>query len=437
MRSKHDNLIEALPQDWPVRTLTEIADRIESGGTPSRAVLAYWGGGISWVTPGELTNLGLKHLHETRESISVEGLSASGATLLPKDALLVTTRATLGSVVLAGRPLATNQGFKSIVFDRSIDPSFYFHFFRMLLQELARRASGTTFLEISGKQFGQIEAPVPPLMEQRRIAEILDMVDRAIRSKERLIAKLEQTKRGLLHDLLTRGIDESGHVREPQRHPDQFKESILGRIPINWSVQSVGEACSLVQDGTHLPPPRVSVGPLLLSVRNMVGGKFVQTDADTRIPWSFFHAMHRAWKIRSGDVLLAVVGATVGKTARVDELPPFTVQRSITVLRGNQDVLDNEFLFEVLSAPEFQRQIRTVVNQTAQPGIYLAELRKLHLPVPPADEQRQICERSAAVKRQSNSALAELRKLRLLKQGLANDLLTGRVRAGLVEEASA
>ena len=77
---------------------------------------------------------------------------------------------------------------------------------------------------------------LPPLPEQRRIAEILDTVDEAIRRTEQVIAKLQQMKQGLLHDLLTRGIDENGELRDPERHPEQFKDSPLGRIPREWEV---------------------------------------------------------------------------------------------------------------------------------------------------------------------------------------------------------
>ncbi len=73
--------------------------------------------------------------------------------------------------------------------------------------------------------------PLPPLPEQRRIAEILDTLDEAIRKTEQVIAKLQQMKQGLLHDLLTRGIDDNGELRDPERHPEQFKDSPLGRIP--------------------------------------------------------------------------------------------------------------------------------------------------------------------------------------------------------------
>ncbi len=89
---------------------------------------------------------------------------------------------------------------------------------------------------ISSSTLREFAVPLPPLPEQRRIAEILDTLDEAIRKTEQVIAKLQQMKQGLLHDLLTRGIDENGELRDPERHPEQFKDSPLGRIPREWEV---------------------------------------------------------------------------------------------------------------------------------------------------------------------------------------------------------
>lgn len=214
MNSAHDRYLALLPKDWPTKALEQLCVDIASGGTPSRANPAYWQGSIPWVTPGELTNLGTKYLSSTDERITDLGLASSGATLVPRDSLLVTTRATLGSLALAGMPMATNRGFKSAVFGPEVDAAFGYHLFHRIRPELARRASGTTFLEISGSQFTQIVVPVPPLQEQRRIAEILDTVDEAIRSSESVMAKIDQVKQGLLHDLLTRGIGVGGHLKE-------------------------------------------------------------------------------------------------------------------------------------------------------------------------------------------------------------------------------
>ena len=74
------------------------------------------------------------------------------------------------------------------------------------------------------------------LPEQTRIAAMLDTVDEAIAKTEAVIAKLKQVRAGLLHDLLTRGLDENGQLRDPVAHPEQFQDSPLGRIPKEWKV---------------------------------------------------------------------------------------------------------------------------------------------------------------------------------------------------------
>jgi type I restriction enzyme S subunit len=89
---------------------------------------------------------------------------------------------------------------------------------------------------LAQSDIAKFEFDLPPLPEQRLIAEILDTLDKAIRKTEQIIAKLKQLKQGLLHDLLTRGIDENGELRDPERHPEQFKDSPLGRIPREWGV---------------------------------------------------------------------------------------------------------------------------------------------------------------------------------------------------------
>jgi type I restriction enzyme S subunit len=95
---------------------------------------------------------------------------------------------------------------------------------------------------------------LPPLPEQHRIAEILDTLDDAIRKTEQVIAKLQQMKQGLLHDLLTRGIDEKGELRDPEQHPEQFKDSPLGRIPKDWEILSALSVASRESGSTVIGP---------------------------------------------------------------------------------------------------------------------------------------------------------------------------------------
>ena len=192
--------------EWRACQLRDLGT-VVGGGTPSRERPEYWSGTIPWLTPGELTGNGDKYVVETLECISELGLGRSGAKLVPAGSLLVTSRASIGFCALAGKPIATNQGFKNLIPGDGVDPSYLFHLGRTLGREMKRRASGTTFLEIAGREFGRIIVRLPLLQEQRRIAKILDTADEKIRADERQRDKLQRLRSGLVADLM------SGRVR--------------------------------------------------------------------------------------------------------------------------------------------------------------------------------------------------------------------------------
>ena len=103
-------------------------------------------------------------------------------------------------------------------------------------REAELKSSGTTRLRINLSALKTVHVWAPPLPEQTRIAAVLDTIDDAIAKTEAVIAKLKQVRTGLLHDLLTRGLDEHGQLRDPVAHPEQFQNSPLGRIPKEWKV---------------------------------------------------------------------------------------------------------------------------------------------------------------------------------------------------------
>jgi hypothetical protein len=133
--------------------------------------------------------------------------------------------------------------FARLVFKRWLDIG---HFTTIVKQT-------TSMAHLGGERFANLEFPVPPLSEQRQIAAILDTIDDAIRKTEQIIAKLKQVKQGLLHNLLTRGIDDNGELRDPERHPEQFKDSVLGRIPKCWETRKLGELSNVVRGSTPRP----------------------------------------------------------------------------------------------------------------------------------------------------------------------------------------
>lgn len=297
------------------------AGRIASGGTPSRDVPGFWSGGIPWVTPGEISTLATKTIDETQETISAAGLAGSGANLLPAGSLLVTSRATLGARAVNKRPMATNQGFKSIVPSRSSNVDFLFHLMDKVRPELVRRASGTTFLEISATEFAVIDLPQPSALEQSKIAAVLDTLDEAIRGTEAVVAKLKAMKQGLLHDLLTRGIDANGDLRpHVTEAPHLYHQTPLGWLPKEWNVvdlQRLIDRNRPIAYGILMPGQGYAEGVPVVKVRDIHDGSINVEGllrTDPRIDYEY-----RRSRLKGGDLLFTIRGS-VGRMAIVPDI---------------------------------------------------------------------------------------------------------------------
>ena len=187
---------------WATTTLGEIAD-IKNGATPSTRISANWDGSIPWCTPTDITNAPGKYLTETARSITEKGLASCGASLLPAGALLLCSRATIGEIKIASSPVCTNQGFKSLVCTGQAHNEFLYYFILTLKPRLVQQAIGSTFLEIGKHALASMEVRLPPLKEQRAIAEALSDVDGLIESLESLIAKKQAVKTAAMQQLLT------------------------------------------------------------------------------------------------------------------------------------------------------------------------------------------------------------------------------------------
>ena len=415
---------------WEARAVEDIGD-VVGGSTPSRAVPAYWDGDIPWVTPGDITSLDSKFLSHTRDRITAAGLASCGARLLPPGTLLVTSRATLGAVAIAACAVATNQGFKSIVCGSDTDPNFYYHLFKRGVPDLPRKASGTTFLEISAREFARIHLPCPPLAEQRRIATILDTLDEAIRGTQEVIGKLGQMSRGLVHDLMSRGIDENGIARTESQQRESFVASPVGPIPATWRVQPLGSLARRVTDGTHQAvtvTPSSNSGVPFLYVSCIRDGQ-VKWDSAARIARQTYDVISKGREPESGMILYTAVGS-YGHAALVDVDHPFAFQRHIACIYPDNRIVESSFLAYWLDSPAVKHYADTVALGNAQLTVTLGELAAYPIPVPPLSEQREIARQLRLLTEQRAAETLMLRKLVMIRAGLASDLLTGAICLG-------
>ena len=187
---------------WVETSLGEIAE-VVGGGTPSTTIREYWDGDIVWLTPTEITSQDGKVVSDSIRKITDLGFKNSGAQMLPKDSVILTSRASVGFVALAGKELCTNQGFQSLIPKPSVLSKFLMFWVQQNRPEFESRSAGSTFKEISKSNVKSIKLELPPLPEQKRIVEIVNTIDEVISLTELTTSKAQNLRSGLLSDLLS------------------------------------------------------------------------------------------------------------------------------------------------------------------------------------------------------------------------------------------
>ncbi|HRL91924.1 MAG TPA: restriction endonuclease subunit S [Pseudomonas sp.] len=415
------------------RPLGEMVERHIGGGTPPRQVASYWKGKIPWASVKDFTEQNGVIL-ETEEHISSAGLHASASNLIPAKTPLVCTRMAVGRAALPAVSMAINQDVKAL-FPAPGVPAEYLLKLMQFIQPLAEgRAVGSTVKGIRVQDYLGIPVPLAAQEAQPVIAKILDTLDTAICETEALIDKLKAVKQGLLHDLLTRGIDANGQLRPPQSEaPQLYKESPLGWAPEEWGQTSARELCLLITKGTTPTATNMwqgSGGIRFLRVDNLsLDGQFDFNASNFRIsPRTHIGELARSICL-PGDVLTNIVGPPLGKlglvTAQNGEV---NINQAIALFRPKPTLLSS-FLLLWLGSSHAQTWLRKRAKQTSgQVNLTLALCQELPIPEVPLEEQQLIVSRFEEVHERLSIETDALNKLRRMKAGLTDDLLTGRVR---------
>ncbi|MET6569260.1 restriction endonuclease subunit S [Serratia marcescens] len=375
-----------VPNEWSVKSLKNIVV-IVNGSTPKSGVEEYWDGDINWITPTDLSQKSGVYLNDSQRKITNKGLGSCGTSLVPENTVILSTRAPIGSLAIAGTQSCTNQGCKSLVVRNKESSLFLYYYLSISTSSLNNLGRGSTFLELSTEDLASFKVPMPNV-GIGTIVSFLDhetaKIDKLIEKQQQLIELLKEKRQAVISHAVTKGLN-----------PDvQMKDSgveWLGEVPEHWRVMPLKYICALIKDGTHLPPPRVDNGIPLLSVRNIVGGVFQFRDDDSQISHKDYKSLCSSFVPKKDDVLLAIVGATLGKVALVPEMDSFHIQRSLGVFRTTK-LIHPQYLSYVFESKDFQSLLWENAGFSAQPGIYLGTLSNFCVPVPPVTEQFKISE---------------------------------------------
>ena len=189
-----------LPPGWRWVRLGEVT-KVYNGTTPPSEA-AYWNGGIVWVTPTDLGKLNGINILRSARTVSLLAVASFNLSLVPPGTVVLSSRAPIGHLGIAGVELCTNQGCKSFVPSHGIDSVFLYFALKSSVAYLQRLGSGATFAEVSKSQCENFEIPLPPLSEQKRIAGILReqmaAVERARAAAEAELEAIEALPAALL-----------------------------------------------------------------------------------------------------------------------------------------------------------------------------------------------------------------------------------------------
>jgi len=306
-------------------------------------------------------------------------------------------------------------------------PRFIYHW---IMNEELRRKAEARMTGSAGQRrvpasfFGEFKVPFLPLSEQRRIAEILDTIDEAIQKTEALISKLKAMKQGLLHDLLTRGLDKNGKLRDPKAHPEQFKDSPLGKIPKEWQVVSIGKI-SRVRRGASPRPidnpvwfAQEGKGWIRISDVTRANGLLKETEQ-----YLSPAGVNKSVSVYPGQIIMSIC-ATIGEPIILDMNA--CIHDGFVVFDRYDEFMCPEFFIHFLRSKQsyFRSQRQTGTQANLNTNI----VKDCFIGLPILTEQKNIakCLDSHDARIRTEEQYRD--KLKLQKKGLMYDLLTGRVR---------
>ncbi len=441
--SQEPELRWALPDSWVWTSLSELGD-IVAGGTPSTKEPSYWADEIHWISPADLTGYSAKTIKRGAKSISMIGLANSSAKVMPAGSVHFSSRAPIGYVVISAESLATNQGFKSLIPASGIFNEYVYYYLLASREYARKRASGTTFSELSGKAFGRLPIPLAPTATQHRIVakieELFSELDKGVENLKTARAQLKVYRQALLkhafegkftakwrvenkdklekpEQLLTRikqereaqyerqlkkwkaavkTWDERGKPDKRPLKPRRQDNSLpptaeelekMPALPAAWQWVKLGQLLWSVKDGPHYSPKYSNSGIPFITGGNIHSAGIDFSSAKFITP-ELHKELSQRCKPERGDVLYTK-GGTTGiarvNTSRLD----FNVWVHVAVLKATRSV-EPFYLQHALNSPGCYAQSQKYTHGVGNQDLGLTRMVNIVLPLCCIAEQKRI-----------------------------------------------
>lgn len=359
--------------------LGDIVD-IKGGGTPDKKVAAFWDGDIPWASVKDFKS---GTLDQTVDRITAAGVAASATNIIPAGHIIVPTRMAVGKAAINTIDLAINQDLKALFPKVSVDTRYLYNALLANSGKLLEQATGATVKGIKLDALRGLKIPLPPLEEQKRIAEILDQADALRRLRTRALDKLNTLGQAIFHEMF--GDSASGSGNWPRY---DLSELIFDDDRINYGV---------VQPGEHDPDgvPIIRVADLAAPVIDFDAVKRISADIDANYSRS---------RLKGGEILIGCVGSIGTAMIAPDDFKGANIARAVARVAVDPKKCDPEFVAEYIRSDLVQRYFAKEVRLVAQPTLNIKQIRETEIVVPPADLQALFLERLQVIKKSKQKA---------------------------------
>lgn len=350
---------------WPMVKLKDCCT-VVGGATPKRNIPEYWDSkDVPWVTPKDISKLSNKVLNDAPEYISQLGFDKCATSLLPKGAVLLTSRAPIGNVAIAGRDMCTNQGFKSLVPSDQVDSTYLYYCMLWHSSMLEALGNGATFKEVSKKIVEEFEIPLPPLDEQKRIAAILDKADAIRQKRKQAIALADEFLRSVFLEM--------------------FGDPVTN--PKGWEVKELAEVASS-QLGKMLSKHAKEGINSKKYIRN-ANVRWREIDVSDLSEMDFTEKEINKFALLDGD-LLVCEGGEVGRCAIwTGQESDCYYQKALHRVRVKPDILTPYYLQEYFYWMARKGGLLHSVSEVTFSHLTGERLKTLKVPLPPIKLQKQ------------------------------------------------
>jgi type I restriction enzyme S subunit len=413
-----------LPPKWKIRMLGEKAiARTKSGGTPNRSILEYYGGDIPWVKSGELND---NYIFRSEEKITLLGLQKSSAKIFPKDTLLIALYgATAGKTAILKIEASTNQAICAIFpVNDSFDSVFLQYYLIHVRPKILGARSGRAQPNISQRVLSSLEVVLPPIPEQRAIARSLRAVQDAREARLRELALERERKAALMEQLFTRGT-----------RGEATKMTEIGEMPESWTTQELGNIAEIQSGGTPLRSHLEYYNGTINWVKTLDLNDGIVSSTEEKITDLGYQAIRG--KIRPVDsVMVAMYGGagTVGKSGILSI--PATTNQAVCCIEPNPKKFDSFYLLDYLIHIR-ANWMRYAIGTRKDPNISKGIIESMEIPLPPLDEQNEIADIFKACDSKIAALENEARLHDELFRAMLEELMSGRLPAGVLAEDAA